>query len=175
MNKIPLTRPFFDEKEINEIRNVLDSGWVAGQGPENKKLEKEFSEYIGVNYSVCSSNCTTALHLSLIALGIKKHDEVIVPDYTFPATAHAVLYCGAIPIFVDINKKTYNVDANLIEEKITKKTKAIIPVHAFGQCADMDAILKIAKKYNLKVIEDAACAVGSKYKGKKLGMKSHLS
>ena len=169
MNKIPLTRPFFDEKEINEIRNVLDSGWVAGQGPENKKLEEEFSKYIDVNYSVCCSNCTAALHLSLIALGIKKDDEVIVPDYTFPATAHAVLYCGAVPIFVDINEKTYNIDVALIESKITKKTKAIIPVHTFGQCADMDIILKIAKKHNLKVIEDAACAVGSEYKGKKAG------
>ncbi|MBN2421476.1 DegT/DnrJ/EryC1/StrS family aminotransferase [Candidatus Woesearchaeota archaeon] len=174
-NKIPLTKPFFNEFELEELKKVLESGWVAGQGPKNKELEKEFAEYIGIGHTVCNTNCTTALHLSLLVLGIKKGDEVIVPDYTFPATAHAVLYAGATPVFVDIDPKTFNIDTNKIEEKITSKTKAIMPVHTFGQCAEMDEILKIAKKNNLFVIEDAACAVGSKYKEKFAGSFGDMS
>jgi dTDP-4-amino-4,6-dideoxygalactose transaminase len=166
---IPLSRPFFDKEEFEEIKKVLESRWVAGQGPKNKELEKEFAEYMGVKHSIGVNNCTAALHLALFALGIGKGDEVIVPDFTFPATAHAVLYVGATPVFVDIDAKTFNIDPKLIEEKITEKTKAILPVHVFGQCADMDPILEIAKKHNLKVIEDAACAVGNKYKGRFAG------
>ena len=166
---VPLSKPFFDEEEIREIEKVLKSGWVAGQGPKNKELETAFAKYIGVKYAVCVSSCTTALHLALLALGVGKGDEVIVPDFTYPATAYAVLYTGATPVFVDITQDTYNIDVKKIEEKITPKTKAIIPVHLFGLCADMDPILEIAKKHNLKVIEDAACAAGSKYKDKFAG------
>jgi dTDP-4-amino-4,6-dideoxygalactose transaminase len=109
------------------------------------------------------------LHLALLSIGVKRGDEVLVADYTFPATGHAVLYCGAKPVFVDVDLKTYNIDPDLIEEKITERTKAIIPVHTFGQPAEMDKIMEIAEDYNLKVIEDAACALGAKYKNKFAG------
>lgn len=174
-DKIPLSKPFFDETELNEVRKVLSSGWVAGQGPKNKELESEFSKYAKTKHAVCVGNCTAGLHLALAALGVGKGDEVIVPDFTFPATAHAVLYLGAKPVFVDVDRKTYNIDPKQIEAKITSKTKVIMPVHTFGQCADMDEINRIAKKHNLKVVEDAACAVGSTYKGKMAGSMSDIA
>jgi len=166
---IPLAKPFFDQKELDAIKETFKSGWVAGQGPKNYELEKKFADYIGTKYAVCAANCTAALHLALLSLKIGKGDEVIVPDYSFPATAHAVLYTGAKPVFVDIDERTYNIDPYLIEKSITKKTKAIMPVHIMGQCADMKEILEIAKKHKLSVIEDAACAFGSEYRGKKAG------
>jgi len=172
---IPLTRPYFDQDEISEIKKVLDSGWVS-QGPKVKEFEENFAKYLGIKYAVAVSNCTAALHLALLALGVKKGDEVLVADYTFPATGHSVLYCGAKPIFVDVDPKTYNINPDKIEKIITrlsaqrrKKLKAVIPVHTFGQPADMDPIMVIAKKYGLKVVEDAACAAGAKYKGKMAG------
>ncbi len=166
--KIALSKPFFDSDELDEIRKVLNSGWVS-QGPKVKEFEDKIADYLGVKYAIAVTNCTSALHLSLLSLGIKDNDEVLVADYTFPATGHSVLYCRAKPIFVDADLETYNINTDLIEEKITEKTKAIIPVHTFGQPADMDEIIKIAKEHNLKVIEDAACALGAKYKGKHAG------
>jgi dTDP-4-amino-4,6-dideoxygalactose transaminase len=165
---IPLTRPYFDEEEIEELKEVLESGWVS-QGPKTKEFEDAFAKYIGAKHAVAVTNCTAALHLSLLAIGIKKRDEVLVADFTHPATGHSVLYCGAKPIFIDVDPQTYNIDPNLIEEKITEKTKAVIPVHTFGQPADMDVIMEIAKGYGLRVIEDAACAHGAKYKNKFAG------
>ncbi len=167
-SKIPLLKPYFDSEELEEIQKVLDSGWVS-QGPKVKEFEDKIAEYLGVKYAIAVTNCTSALHLALLSLGIKKGDEVLVADYTFPATGHSVLYCGAKPVFVDVNLKTYNIDPNLIEGKITERTKAIIPVHTFGQPAEMDTIIEIAEDYNLKVIEDAACALGAKYKYKYVG------
>lgn len=164
VSKIPLARPYFDSDELNEIKVVLDSGWVS-QGPKVKEFEDKVIEYLGVKYAIAVTNCTSALHLSLLSIGIKEEDEVIVADYTFPATGHSVLYCKAKPVFADIDPRTYNIDPNLIEDKITDKTKAIIPVHTFGQTAEMDEIMEIAKNYNLKIIEDSACAFGAKYKG----------
>jgi dTDP-4-amino-4,6-dideoxygalactose transaminase len=161
-------RPFFDQNELIEVKAVLDSGWVA-QGPKVKEFEEKVAKYIGLPYAVAVSNCTAALHLSLLSLGIKKNDEVLVADYTFPATGHSVLYCGGKPRFVDIDMKTYNIDPDKIEKKITRKTKAIIPVHTFGQPADMAPIMEIAQEYGLKVIEDAACAFGAKYNNKFAG------
>jgi len=166
---IPLTKPFFNRKEIEQVQKVLESGWVAGQGPVSNKFEKKLAKYVGTKYAITLSNCTAALHLSLLALGIKSGDEVLVADYTFPATGHSVMYCGAKPVFVDINPKTYNIEPSMIEQKITSKTKAIIPVHAFGQPAEMDAINELAEKHRLKVVEDAACALGAKYKNKYAG------
>ncbi len=166
---IPLTRPYLGEDELKAVQDSFNSGWVAGQGPQNKELEQKFAEYVGVKHAICVSNCTAALHLALLALDIGPGDEVIVPDFTFPATAHAVMYVGAKPVFVDVELNTYNLDPNKIKEKITTRTKAIIPVHAFGLCAEMDEINKIAKEHNLKVIEDAACAAGSTYNNKKSG------
>ena len=167
-SKIPLAKPYFDFEELDEIKKVLDSGWVS-QGPKVKELEDKIASYLGVKFAIAVTNCTAALHLALLSSGIKKGDEVLVADFTFPATGHSVLYCGARPVFVDVKLNTYNIDTELIEEKITNRTKAIIPVHTFGQPAEMDKILKISKKHNLKVIEDAACALGAKYKGEYAG------
>ncbi len=166
--KIPLARPFLGADELDEVKKVFQSGWVS-QGPKVKEFETKISQYLGVKYAIAVTNCTSALHLALLSIGVKEGDEVIVADFTFPATGHSVLYCGAKPVFVDIDSKTYNIDPNLIEDNINNKTKAIIPVHTFGQPADMDKIMKIAKQHNLKVIEDAACALGAKYKDKFAG------
>lgn len=168
MSRIPLAKPYFDQEELEEIRTVLDSGWVS-QGPKVKEFEEKIASFLGVKYAIAVTNCTAALHLALLSIGIKKGDEVLVADFTFPATGHSVLYCGARPVFIDIKSDTYNIDTELIEEKITNRTKAIIPVHTFGQPADMDEIIKISKDHNLKVIEDAACALGATYNDKNAG------
>ena len=165
---MPLSKPFFDQEEIIEIKKVLDSGWVS-QGPEVKEFENKVSKYLNIKYAIAVSNCTAALHLALKSIGISTNDEVLVADYTFPATGHSVLYCKAKPIFIDVNPKTYNIDPSKIEEKITDKTKAIIPVHTFGQSSEMDEIKKIAIEHNLRIIEDAACSFGAKYKNKYSG------
>lgn len=164
MDRIPLARPFFDGEELEEIRKVLDSGWVS-QGPKVKEFESNVARHIGSKYVIAVTNCTAALHLANLSIGISQNDEVIVADYTFPATGHSVLYCNAKPVFVDVDPRTYNIDPAKIEEKITEKTKAIIPVHTFGQSAEINDILTIAEKYNLFIIEDAACAFGAKYRG----------
>jgi dTDP-4-amino-4,6-dideoxygalactose transaminase len=163
--EIPLLRPYFDSEEIEEIKSVLDSGWVS-QGPKVKEFEDKIAEYLCVKYAIAVTNCTSALHLALLGIGVKGGDEVLVADFTFPATGHAVLYCGAKPVFIDVDLNTYNINPELIEERISDKTKAIIPVHTFGQPAEMEAIMEIAEDFNLKVIEDAACALGAKYKSK---------
>jgi dTDP-4-amino-4,6-dideoxygalactose transaminase len=165
---IPLTRPYFDKEELEEIQEVLDSGWVS-QGPKTKEFEDAFAKYVGAKYAVAVTNCTAALHLSLLGIGIEKGDEVLVADFTHPATGHSVLYCGAKPVFIDVDLRTYNIDPNLMEEKITEKTKAVITVHTFGQPADMDCIMEITRDYDLRVIEDAACAHGAKYENKFVG------
>jgi dTDP-4-amino-4,6-dideoxygalactose transaminase len=160
---IPLTKPYFTLDEMTEIQSVLDSGWVS-RGPKVQEFEDSVKKMLNINYAVALNNCTAALHLALLSLNVSTNDEVIVADYTFPATGHAVLYCNARPIFADINPKTYNINPASLESNITEKTKAIIPVHTFGQPADMENILKIARKYDIKVIEDAACAFGARYK-----------
>ena len=166
---IQLTRPYFDENEIKVLKETLSSGWVAGQGPKGDELSDIIKSVTRTKYAIPVNNCTAGLHLSLLAIGIKPGDEVIVSDYTFPATGHAVMYCNAIPRFADVDNKTYNIEPGLIEDKITSKTRAVIVVHAFGQTADMDPILEIAGRYNIKIIEDAACALGAKYKGEPAG------
>lgn len=155
------------KKEVDQaIQGVLDNtSFILGE--EVEKLEKEIAKYCGVRYAVGVNSGTDALLLSLMALDIKERDEVITTPFTFIATAEVIALLKAKPVFVDINPKTFNVDPTKIEEKITKKTKAIIPVHLFGQPADMGPIMKIARKYKLKVIEDAAQAIGAEYKGKK--------
>jgi dTDP-4-amino-4,6-dideoxygalactose transaminase len=168
MIRIPLSKPFFDSEEIEEISNVLTSGWVS-QGPEVRKFDKGIADYIHVKHAIAVTNCTAALHLALLALGVKKGDEVLVADYTFPATGHAVMYCGAKPVFVDVDSNTYNIDPNKIVENITKKTRVIIPVHTFGQPAEMDQIMEIASEHDLFVVEDAACALGAKYRNNYTG------
>lgn len=166
--EIPLARPYFDSEELQEIGKVLQSGWVS-KGPESARFEAQVAEYVGVKQGVAVVNCTAALHLALLSLGIGKGDEVIVSDYTFPATAHAVLYCGAKPVFVDVLPDTYNLNPSMIEELISHRTKAIIPVHAFGLPAQMDEVMTIAKQNDLSVIEDAACSLGATFRGKQTG------
>lgn len=175
MNKkvIPLSRLWIDKNEINEVKKVLDSGWLT-KGPKNVELEKMISEYLGVKHVICTSSCTTSLHLAIVSLGIINRideiGEILVSDYTYPATGHSVLYCGMKPVFVDIDSKTYNIDIHDLKKKFSKeKTRAIIVVHAFGQSADMDKIMEFANKENIPVIEDAACALGSKFKGQFCG------
>jgi perosamine synthetase len=166
--EIPLSRPSFDEKEIQELESVLASGWVS-QGPKVREFEETVARYLGATHAIAVTNCTAALHLALLSLGVGPADEVLVADYTFPATGHAVLYCGAKPIFVDIDPATYNIDPAEIEKFITPRTKGIVPVHTFGQPARMDAILEIADARDLFVVEDAACALGACYQGAPAG------
>jgi perosamine synthetase len=165
---IPITKTYFDETDIENIIKPLQSGWVA-QGQYVSQFEEKFREYTKAPYAAAVSSCSTALHLSLAALGIKPGDEVIVPSFTWIATANAAEHLGAIPVFCDIDLDSYNIDINLIEEKITPQTKAIIPVHLFGLPAKMDAIKRIADKYDLRVVEDAACGFGAYYNNKHVG------
>lgn len=157
------------KKEIDlAIKRVLEKSVFIG-GSEVEEFEKEVTKFCKTKYAIGVNSGTDALYLSLKALGIKEGDEVITTPFTFIATAEVIANCGARPIFVDIEPTTYNIDTSKIEEKITKKTRAIIPVHLFGQMADMKEIMRIAKKYKLKVVEDAAQAIGAEYKGKKAG------
>ncbi len=165
---IPITKACFDSEDLAIIQEPLKSGWVV-QGKYVAEFEDLFSGFTSSKYSVATSSCTTALHICMANLGLKPGDEVIVPAFTWISTANCVEYLGAKPVFVDIDLKTFNIDVNKIEEKITSKTKGIIPVHLFGLVADMDPILNIAKKHNLFVIEDAACGFDSWYKGKHAG------
>ena len=172
---IPFAPPYITEDEINAVIEVLKSGWLS-MGYKTLEFENKFAEYIGSKHAVATNSCTSALFLSLKVLGIKKGDEVITTPFTFAATANVIVHCGAKPVFVDIEEETYNINADKIEEKITDKTKAIIVVHYGGQPADMKKIMKIAREYDLKVIEDAAHAVGSEYeKGKKVGSFGNLT
>ncbi|MGA2406154.1 MAG: DegT/DnrJ/EryC1/StrS family aminotransferase [Bacteroidales bacterium] len=166
---INLSKPYFDDCELDAIKKTFDSGWVAGQGPKNEELSELICQFTGSKFAIPVNNCTSGLHLALLALGILHGDEVIVSDFTFPATGHSVMYCGAIPRFVDVKLSTYNIDPDLIEEKINRKTKAIIVVHALGQMAEMDAIVQIVKENKLFLIEDAACSLGAEYKGSQAG------
>ena len=165
---IPFHKPFISEEEINEVVDSLKNGWIT-MGKKTIEFENRFKDYIGSKNAVAVNSGTAALHLALRVIGLKEGDEVIIPSTTFVATAEVVNYFNARPIMVDIEPNTHLIDVNKIEEKITDKTKAIIPVHFSGQPADMDEILEIAKKYNLYVIEDAAHALPAWYKGKKIG------
>lgn len=156
-------------KEINTAFKKICSSSSFIKGWALEEFEQDFAKFIGTKHCIGVASGTDALHLSLIALGIGKDDEVLLPVNTFIATAYAIIYVGAKPIFVDVDTKTYNIDVNLIEKKITKKTKAIIPVHLYGQPAEMDKIMKLAEKYKLFVIEDACQSHGADYKNKRTG------
>jgi len=166
---IPIAEPWLGEEELKNVMECIKTNWISSQGKFVKQFESDFAKFCNTKYGIATANGTVALHLALAAHGIKPGDEVIVPTFTFIATANVVKYCNAKPVLVDSEPKTWNIDVNKIEEKITKKTKAIIPVHVFGHPADMDPIMEIAKKHNLFVLEDAAEAHGAKYKGKMVG------
>ncbi len=163
---IPISLPSMGQEEWEALKDPIFSGWIT-QGPRVKEMEELFASRHKVKHALAVSNCTTALHLALVALGIGEGDEVLVPAFTWVSTANAVMYCNARPVFVDIDPITFNIDVNSIAAKITEKTKAIIPVHLFGLCADIDAIKSFAP--NLKIVEDGACAAGAALNGRPAG------
>lgn len=165
---IKLTSPRFDEAEIDAVRACLASGWVT-QGPMTQKFEQNVAARHGVAHALATTSCTAALHLATLALELKSSDEVIVPAFTWVTSANAAEYVGARAVFADIDLDTFNLDPEAFEAAITERTRAVVAVHLFGLAADMDAIRAIARKHNLKVIEDAACAIGTDYKGQPVG------
>jgi perosamine synthetase len=170
MKKINISEPYFNQEETDEITQVLRSKWVT-QGPKTEAFEKAFAQYHGVKHGIAVTSCTTGLELILRALGIGQGDEVIIPSLSWVATANAIKILGAIPIFVDVEKLTCNLDLQTIQCAITPKTKAIIPVHLFGRCIDISALKKILPP-SILIIEDAACAIGASYDGKFCGQES---
>jgi perosamine synthetase len=166
---ISVAEPELGDEELTNVIEAVNSGWVSSKGRFIPEFENNFSKYIGVKHGIAVSNGTAALHLALVASGIGPKDEVIVPDLTFAATINAVLYTGARPVIVDVNPDYWCIDPEEIEQAITPKTKAIIPVHLYGHSCDMTPILEIAEKRSLCIIEDAAEAIGAEYKNKKVG------
>src|SRR3990167_7979757 len=173
MKTIQISEPNIGNQELKAAAKVLKSGNLA-QGKLVEKFEKAFAAFIGTKYAIATSNGTTALHLALLALGIKKRDEVITTSFSFVASTNAILFAGAKPIFVDI-KDDFNLDPKLIEEKINKKTKAILPVHLYGYPAEMRMVMEIARKHKLLVIEDAAQAHGAMIGSKMVGSFGHCN
>lgn len=168
-------KPNLSGNELKYVSDCVETEWISSQGYYVSKFEEMVGEYIGSPYTLAVSNGTVAIHLALVSLGIGIGDEVIVPDMTFAASINAILHAGATPVLVDVDKNTFNISTSEIEKAITKKTKAIMPVHLYGNSCDMDKIKKIASLNNLLVIEDAAEAFGSEYKGKKVGALSDAS
>jgi perosamine synthetase len=167
-------KQWIDDKDIERVIEVLKGDYLT-TGPYVKEFEDKVASYVGAKYAVAVCNGTAALHMACYAAGITTGDEVLVPAMTFAASSNCALYCGGIPVFVDIDPKTYNIDLKDLESKITEKTKAIIPVDFTGQSVDMDRIMEIADKFGLIVIEDGAHALGSEYKGKKVGTGAHMT
>ena len=175
MIRIPVCEPFLDGNEKKYVDECISTGWISSSGRFIKEFEEKFAEYCGAKYAVCTSNGTVALHLAIVSAGIGKGDEVIIPDFTMIATAFAVCYTGAVPVFIDACHDNWNIDVTKIEEKITARTKAIIPVSIFGHPCEMDELKALAKKYDLIIIEDAAESHGAEYKGIKLGSIADLT
>lgn len=167
--QIPISEPYLTSEAKSYVVDCLDSGWISSKGSYVTELELLFAQRIGVAHAISVSNGTAALHLAVLAANIGAGDEVIIPDLTFAATANAVLNCGAVPVLVDVNLHDWTIDVSLIEAAITKKTKAIIPVHLYGNLADMNAIKELAARYQLLVIEDCAESLGALYQGAPTG------
>jgi perosamine synthetase len=172
---IPVCEPYLNGNELKYVTDAVSTGWISSAGKYVTEFENKFASYCGCNYGVAVCNGTVALHLALVSLGIGKGDEVIIPSFTMIASAFAICYTGATPVFVDADRKSWNIDVQKIEEKITKRTKAIMPVHIFGLMCEMDIITDIAKKHNLFILEDAAEAHGAEFKGKKAGSFSDIA
>jgi perosamine synthetase len=173
MKKIPINKPSISELEISYVNDAITNGWGEKCYDYIYRFEKRFASYQGTNFSLATSSCTGAIHLALMALGVKAGDEVIVPEITWIASVEPILYIGAKPVFVDVLADSWCIDPEKIKKAITSKTRAIIPVHIYGNLCDMDVIMQIATEHNLVVLEDAAESLGSEYKGKKAGSIAH--
>jgi len=160
MHSIPIAKPWMDEREVEAARRTIVSGWIT-QGPEVAAFEQEFAAHVGARHACAVSNCTVALHLALLAVGVRPGDEVITVSHSFIATANSIRYCGATPVFVDIEPHTFNIDPALISGVITERTSAILCVHQMGMPCDLEAVLEVGHEHSLPVVEDAACAIGS--------------
>lgn len=167
-NVIPITRPYIGPEELAAVQEPLKSGWLV-QGPQVKEFEDKFGRFIGAEHAIATTSCTTALHIAVATMGLQPGDEVIVPAFTWVATANVVEYMGARPVFVDIDLATFNLDVTLLEAAITPRTVGVIPVHLFGLAADMGPILELARRHGLWTIEDAACGFGAWYHGSHVG------
>ena len=172
--KVPIAKPLIGDEEIENVVEVLKSGMIA-QGPKVEEFEQKFAKWVGAEYGIAVNSGTAALHTAMLSCGIGEGDEVITTPFTFIASGNSILYTKATPVFVDIDLKTYTINSDLIEEKITENTKAILPVQLYGQSANMDKINEIAEKYGLIVIEDAAQAHGATCNGKKVGSMGDMS
>jgi len=174
MKKIPLIKPYMDQRIKDKVCAVLDSGYLT-EGPVTRQFEEAFRDYVGCKYAIAATSCTTGLEMALRALGIGPGDEVIVPDYTYPATATVVAIVGAQPVIVDVSKETMLIDYDGIESALTPKTKALMPVSIFGNPLDYDRLNRLKNQYGLYIIEDAACSLGAEYHGRKVGTCADIS
>jgi perosamine synthetase len=169
MWRLPVMEPMLGGNELKYVSDCITSNWISSQGSYVRSFEKHFADFLAIDHALTTTSCTTALHLALIALGIGPGDEVIVPDLTFAASANVVLHAGATPVFVDVSLEHWTIDPDLIENAITDKTRAIMPVHLYGHPCDMDPIMEIARRHKLYIVEDCAEALGAQYKGRQVG------
>jgi len=170
---IPITKPLTGDDEVQAAAEVIRSGWLT-QGPQTAAFEKAVADYLGAKHVIAVSSCTTALHLAVLLAGLEAGDEVLVPSYTFVATPNALLYAGVKPIFAEIDPQTYNLDPKKLSQALTPRTKAVLVVDQFGLPADLDAVNEFCRSHKLQMIEDAACAFGATYRGKRNGASGKL-